>query len=80
MSAQNNRVQLSQDDALHHKPAEFQEAPGEAEADAVRDAFLRGAGRTPPVSARRSAAPIASPECGLSAASNRSRATRSSSG
>lgn len=29
------------------KPADFQEAPGETEADAVRDAFLKGAGPDP---------------------------------
>jgi len=33
--------------AVEDKPAEFQEAPGEAEADAVRDAFLKGAGPGP---------------------------------
>lgn len=33
--------------AVRRNPAEFQEAPGEAEADAVRDAFLKGAGPGP---------------------------------
>jgi hypothetical protein len=31
----------------HHAPAQFDEAPGEAEADAVRDAFLKNAGAQP---------------------------------
>ena len=38
---------LDQTRATQRKSAEFQEVPGEAEADAVRDAFLRGAGAQP---------------------------------
>ncbi|MGH2367972.1 MAG: hypothetical protein ACRDI2_07225, partial [Chloroflexota bacterium] len=33
--------------ALHRKEAAFQEVPGETEAEAIRDAFLRGAGPQP---------------------------------
>lgn len=48
MSDRIKRLAASRDrDELGHRPpkaAEFQEVPGEAEAEAVRDAFLRGAG------------------------------------
>ena len=48
MPDQVHRSQVSRDqEAAVHRQAEFQEAPGEAEADAVRDAFLRGAGPDP---------------------------------
>ena len=36
-----------QESAARRKSAEFQEMPGEAEANAVRDAFLEGAGSNP---------------------------------
>jgi hypothetical protein len=46
MSGESNRTQVSreQEASVHRKRAEFQEAPGEAQAEAVRDAFLHGAG------------------------------------
>jgi hypothetical protein len=49
MAGQTGRAQVSrdQDSAVRRQTAEFQEVPGEAEADAVRDAFLKGAGPEP---------------------------------
>ncbi|MGH2370787.1 MAG: DUF4157 domain-containing protein [Chloroflexota bacterium] len=49
MPAQISRIQVSRDAeaALKRQPAGFQEVPGETEAEAVRDAFLRGAGPAP---------------------------------
>ncbi len=47
MSNEYDRVQPGFDSASQRKPAEFQEAPGESEADAVRDAFLQNAGASP---------------------------------
>jgi uncharacterized protein DUF4157 len=47
MSDEFERTRFAHDAALQQKPAEFQEAPGEAEADAARDAFLKGAGAQP---------------------------------
>jgi hypothetical protein len=49
MASQASRAQVSRDveATVKRKAAEFQEAPGEAEADAVRDAFLKGAGPEP---------------------------------
>ena len=49
MAGQSVRAQVSreQDSSVRRQTAEFQEVPGEAEADAVRDAFLRGAGPEP---------------------------------
>jgi hypothetical protein len=49
MAGQSGRAQVSrdQDSSVRRQTAEFQEVPGEAEADAVRDAFLRGAGPEP---------------------------------
>ena len=47
MSDEFDRVQSLQDKAtVQHKPAEFQEAPGEAEANTERDAFLQRAGNS----------------------------------
>jgi hypothetical protein len=48
MSEQSERVQRQQgESALQRRSADFDEVPGEAEADASRDAFLRGAGAEP---------------------------------
>ena len=49
MSTQFNRIQLSQEQTstIQRKSAEFQEAPGEAEANAVQNAFLSSMGRSP---------------------------------
>src|SRR5712692_3405974 len=41
------RLHLQREEAVQTKPPAFQEAPGEGEAEAVRDAFLKGAGPTP---------------------------------
>jgi len=41
------RLHLNREADVQRKPAEFQEAPGETEAEAVRDAFLKGAGPMP---------------------------------
>ncbi len=40
-------LRMQQQEAVRRKGEEFQEAPGEAEADAVRDAFLQSAGPGP---------------------------------
>ena len=48
MSDEFDRSQLNRDpEVTSRRPAEFQEVPGEAEADAVRDAFLQRAGSDP---------------------------------
>lgn len=48
MSKQVQRAQVTGDqEAARYKRAEFQEEPGEAEADASRDAFLHGVGAEP---------------------------------
>jgi hypothetical protein len=49
MATQPKAMQISRDQeaAVHRRTSEFQEAPGEAEAEAVRDAVLRGAGPDP---------------------------------
>ena len=49
MSDESDRTQLNRERSpvVHRKAAEFQEVPGEAEADAVRDAFIKGAGAQP---------------------------------
>ena len=47
MSDEFERTPLVHDAAAQRKPAEFDEAPGESEADAVCDAFLKGAGPQP---------------------------------
>src|SRR5262245_53540258 len=48
VSEQSERVQLRQGEAaLQRRSATFDEVPGEVEADASRDAFLRGAGSDP---------------------------------
>lgn len=44
MSDEVSRLQTDRDRVAQRKPADFQEAPGETEADAARDAFLQGAG------------------------------------
>ena len=41
MTSQGARVQLNGEESVRRKAAEFQEVPGEAEADAVRSAFLQ---------------------------------------
>ena len=41
------RVAIQRESAVQRKAASFQEVPGEAEADAARDAFLRQAGTGP---------------------------------
>jgi hypothetical protein len=43
MTAQGVRVQLNGEESVRRKAAEFQEVPGEAEADAVRSTFLQRA-------------------------------------
>jgi hypothetical protein len=49
MSEETNpgRLRLNREAEVINKPAEFQEAPGEEEAEAVRDTFLKGTGPTP---------------------------------
>jgi len=48
MSEQSERVHLRQSEAaVQRRPAQFDEVPGEVEADASRDAFLSGAGSDP---------------------------------
>jgi hypothetical protein len=49
MAGQTSRLQrtLDSEAAVKRKAADFQEAPGEAEAEAVHDAFLKGAGPEP---------------------------------
>lgn len=42
-----NQIDPKKSSAVQRKPADFQEVPGEAEADAVRDAFLKSAGPNP---------------------------------
>jgi hypothetical protein len=48
MSDEPDRRQLDRQHtaSIQRKPAQFDEAPGEDEADAVRDAFLKGAGQS----------------------------------
>jgi hypothetical protein len=41
------RLHLQREEAVQTKPPAFQEAPGEPEAEAVRDAFLKGVGPMP---------------------------------
>jgi hypothetical protein len=47
MGAQTARVQTSREDAGVQRKEQFQEVPGEAEAEAVRSAFLQGAAQQP---------------------------------
>ena len=44
MSDEYDRMQVGPAAAAQHKPGEFQEAPGEAEANVMRDTFLQNAG------------------------------------
>src|SRR5512139_800794 len=47
MSNEYDRVQLDREQQAQRKPAEFQEAPGETEAEAMSRSFLQNAGSTP---------------------------------
>jgi hypothetical protein len=47
MSNEYDSAQFSQAHERETEPREFQEAPGEAEAESARDAFLKGAGAQP---------------------------------